>query len=76
MNAVGRVIIEKSGDLMGNRLDNTGMYVTRAGQALLTASADGVEAADVKVTNYLLVGRNSRLEDYQGNRTACFYVGG
>ena len=68
--------IEKFGDLMGNRLDNTGMYVTRAGQALLTASADGVEATDVKVNNYLIMGKNARFEDYQINRTACFYVGG
>ena len=68
--------IEKSGDLMGNRLDNTGMYVTRAGQALLTANADGVAAADVQVKNYLVVGQSARLEDYPQNRTACFYIGG
>lgn len=68
--------IAKAGELIGNRLDNTGMYVTRGGDALLTANADGVEAADIRVENYLVIGRNARLEDYETGRTACFYIGG
>ena len=68
--------IAKTGEQMENRLDNTGMYVTRSGQALLTANSDGVTATDVRINNYLIVGKNSRFEDYTGNRTACFYVGG
>lgn len=68
--------IAKSGQQMENRLDNTGMYVTRSGQALLTANSDGVTAADVKVENYLILGKNARFEDYTGGRTACFYIGG
>lgn len=68
--------IEKEGELMGNRLDNRGMYVTRAGQTLLTANADGVAAADIQVKNYLVIGQNARLEDYDSGRTACFYIGG
>lgn len=66
--------IARQGQQMENLLDNTGMYVTRGGQAILQANSDGVSAADVTVRNYLLVG-NCRLESYENNRTACFFVG-
>lgn len=67
--------IAHTGQQIENLLDNTGMYVTRGGQTILQANNDGVTAADVAVRNYLIVG-NSRLEGYEGNRTACFYIGG
>lgn len=67
--------IAREGEQMKNRLDNTGMYVTRGGDVVLQANNDGVEAVDIKVRNYLTVG-NSRFEAYEGNRTACFHVGG
>ena len=68
--------ISKSGEEMENKLDHTGMYVRRSGQLILQANNRGVEAADVTVRNYLTVGQFARLEDYQTNRTACFYIGG
>ena len=68
--------IERSGANMANKLDNTGMYVTRGGQAILTANDEGVQAVDVQVHNYLIVGEHARLEDYENSRTACFYIGG
>ena len=68
--------ISKSGEEMENKLDHTGMYVRRSGQLILQANNRGVEAADVTVRNYLTVGKFARLEDYQTNRTACFYIGG
>lgn len=67
--------IARTGQQMENRLDNTGMYVERSGQTVLRANSDGVKAVDVTVDNYLVVGK-SRLEAYEGNRTACFYMGG
>ena len=67
--------IARQGEQMENRLDNTGMYVTRGGQTVLQANDDGVEAVDIKVRNYLVVGR-SRLETYENDRTACFYISG
>lgn len=70
--------IQKSGEEMENRLDNTGMYVTRAGEAILRANNQGVLATDVTVRNYLVVGSHARLEDYNNGtdaqRTACFFV--
>ena len=72
--------IRKSGEEMQNLLDNTGMYVRRGQDTILQANHQGVVATDVKVNNFLILGDNSRLEDYSDgtdeHRTACFYVGG
>ena len=67
--------ISRSDSDMKNLLDHTGMYVRRNGETVLQANNQGVEARDVTVDNYLIVGSNARFEDYGGNRTACFYVG-
>lgn len=67
--------IAKSGEQMENRLDNTGMYVTRAEETILQANDAGVVATDVKVRNYLIVGTHARFEDYPEQRTACFWLG-
>ena len=68
--------IARTGSQMENLLDNTGMYVTRSGEVILQANADGVTATDVRVRNYLCVGENARFEDYESGRTACFWIGG
>lgn len=72
------LLISKDGQTMENLLDNTGMYVRRAGQTILQANDAGVKAVDVQVKNYLILGSHSRLEDYattqDPNRTACFYI--
>ena len=67
--------ISRSDSDMENLLDHTGMYVGRNGETVLQANNQGVEAADVTVRNYLIVGENARFEDYNGDRTACFYLG-
>lgn len=70
--------IKKSGEEMENRLDNTGMYVTRSGETILQANNTGVVATDVQVRNYLIIGSHARFEDYNdgsdSKRTACFYI--
>lgn len=70
--------IAKAGQEMENLLDNTGMYVRRSGQMILQANSQGVEAADVTVRNYLVMGDHARFEDYSDGldtrRTACFYL--
>lgn len=71
--------ITKSGQAMSNKLDNTGMYVKRSGEEILTANKDGVYALNLHAKKYLLVGEGegrSRFEDYGINRTGCFWVGG
>ena len=70
--------ISKSGYEIVNLLDNTGMYVTRSGEPMLQANADGVIATDVTVRNYLIVGTHARFEDYSDGtdsaRTGCFWI--
>ena len=67
--------ISRSDSDMENLLDHSGMCVRRNGQVVLQADNRGVEAVDVTVRNYLIIGENSRFEDYEMGRTACFYRG-
>lgn len=68
--------IQKAGEEMENKLDNTGMYVVRSGEPMLTANNEGVLATDVTIRNFLNMGENSRFEDYSDGtdsaRTGCF----
>lgn len=66
--------ISRSDSQMANTLDHTGMYVKRYSQVILQANHQGVEATDVTVRNYLVVGGHARLEDYGSGRTACYYI--
>ena len=71
--------ISKAGEAMTNKLDNTGMYVTKSGDYVLVANKDGVEAKDLHASTYLIIGKEkgrSRFEDYGTDRTACFWIGG
>lgn len=72
--------IHKEGEEINNTLDNTGMYVKRNDESILTANKDGVDAINLTSRQYLIVGSNSRFENYDNgtdaNRTACFYIGG
>lgn len=71
--------ISKAGEQMHNQLTNLGMYVRRDQDVILKADAAGVEATDVQVNNFLLLGKHARFEDYSdgtdSRRTACFFVG-
>lgn len=71
--------ISKSGEEMRNKLDNTGMYVTKDGNEILTANNRGVNATNLHAKTYLIIGAGngrSRFEDYGTDRTACFWIGG
>jgi len=65
--------IRKEGQEIENLLDNTGMYVKRDEEVILQANNQGVEAVDVTVRNYLVVGGHARFEDY-GSGTGCFWL--
>lgn len=68
--------IHKDGEDMHNTLDNTGMYVRNNGDDVLVANDKGVTATDLTAKGYLIIGDHARFEQYSGNRTACFYIGG
>ena len=70
--------ITKSGEEMESRIDYSGLHVERNDVAILEATAAGVEAENVKVRTYLIVGQHARFEDYanerDASRTACYYI--
>lgn len=67
--------IAQSGSQMESLLDEDGLKVYRDNDEVLKANNVGVEAINVKVRTYLIVGDNSRFETYDGNRTGCFWIG-
>ena len=72
--------IQKQGEEIKNKIDHTGLYVKRDEENVLTANNEGVNALNITVRKYLIVGKNSRFEDFvdeDGNEgTACFWIGG
>lgn len=66
--------ISKSDSEMSTMITEDGMTVSRNGDAVLVANNEGVIAEDLHATTYLIIGTNSRFEDY-GNRTGCFWIG-
>ena len=57
-------------------ITENGMTVSDGGNAVLVANDEGVQAIDLVARTFLVIGRNSRFEDYENNRTACFWIGG
>lgn len=69
--------ISKSGSPTNTQITENGMTVnnTESGKAVLTANKEGVDAANLKATTYLIIGGRSRFENYGTNRTGCFWIG-
>jgi hypothetical protein len=68
--------VSKSGSEMETTITEDGMTVYRSGKEVLTANNTGVDATNLRATTYLVIGKNSRFEDYGSNRTGCFWIGG
>ena len=68
--------VSKEGSEMSTQITDNGMTVSRDNTEMLTANHEGVKATNLHATTYLIIGGNSRLEDYEGSRTACFWIGG
>lgn len=67
--------VSKSGSEMTTTITEDGMTVYRDEEAVLIADNEGVKAEDLHATTYLIVGKNSRFEDFGDNRTGCFWIG-
>ena len=68
--------IDKTGSQMKTTITDDGMTVYRDDEAVLTANNVGVDATNLRATTYLIIGLNSRFEDYDGgSRTGCFWIG-
>lgn len=68
--------ISKENSEMETTITEDGMRIFKDGDEVLTADNTGVNAKNLHATTYLIIGTNSRFEDYDGNRTGCFWVGG
>ena len=68
--------IKRDGSEMKTQITDNGMRVYRNDVVMLSASSQGVDAENLHATTYLIVGKNSRFEDYNVNRTGCFWIGG
>lgn len=69
--------VEKTGSEMKTLISEDGMTIYRDNTEVLAADNTGVYAANLRATTYLVIGENSRFEDYDNNkRTGCFWIGG
>jgi hypothetical protein len=69
--------VSKSDSKISTTITEDGMSVYNSNDEVLTANNEGVKAIDLHATTFLIIGTNSRLEDYDnGRRTACFWIGG
>jgi hypothetical protein len=68
--------VSKTGSEMETTITEDGMTVYRDEEAVLTANNIGVNATNLHATTYLIVGVNSRFEDFGDDRTGCFWIGG
>ena len=75
-NQEGLTIKKSDVDITTN-ISEDGMRVSKGGEVVLTADNSGVQARNLHATTYLIIGENSRFEDYNnGSRTGCFWIGG
>ena len=69
--------VSKTGSEMNTTITEDGMIVSRETTPMLVANNEGVEAINLKASTYLIIGLNSRFEDYDNKtRTGCFWIGG
>lgn len=68
--------ISKTGSEINTTITEDGMTVRRENNEVLVADNLGVRAEDLHATTFLIIGVNSRFEDYAGgSRTGCFWIG-
>lgn len=66
--------VSKSNSEISTTITEDGMTVYKGEAAVLVANNTGVDATNLHATTYLIIGTNSRFEDYGDNRTGCFYI--
>lgn len=67
--------VSKSNSEMTTTITEDGMTVSKNNSVMLSANNTGVDAVNLRANTYLIIGLNSRLENYNdGNRTGCFWI--
>lgn len=68
--------VSKTGSEMTTQITEDGMTVYKNNQEMLVADNHGVIARNLTAETYLIIGLNSRFEDYDNDtRTGCFWIG-
>ena len=68
--------IAKDGSELTTTMSHDGLVINRDEMEVLRVDNKGVNAANLHATTYLIIGLNSRFEDYDNNaRTGCFWIG-
>lgn len=70
--------ISKTDSEMSTKITDDGMTVSKNDTVMLTANNTGVKARNLHAETYLIIGKNSRFEDWERDgeaRTACFWIG-
>lgn len=71
--------VEKSGSDLKTRITEDGMKIYNGEKKVLDVNNTGVDARNLHATTWLIVGENSRFEDYTNEsgrkRTGCFWIG-
>ena len=68
--------VAKSNSEIKTTITEDGMRVEKENDIVLTANNEGVKAIDLHAETFLIIGTNSRFENYGGSRTGCFWIGG
>lgn len=68
--------VTKSGSELSTVISDDGMTVSKNSTVMLKANNQGVEAVNLNASTYLIIGGRSRFENYESDRTACFWIGG
>jgi hypothetical protein len=67
--------ISKENNEIATSITEDGMAVYKGNEEVLRADNLGVKAEDLHATTFLIIGDNSRIEDYGSSRTGCFWIG-
>ena len=67
--------VSKSDSEISTNIDEDGMSIYKNNEEVLTADNTGVTQINATIKQYLIVGLNSRFEDYGSDRTGCFWIG-
>lgn len=67
--------IEKSDSELSTQITEDGMQISNNGHEVLKVNNQGIKAEDLHAVTYLIIGNNTRIEDYNG-KTGCFWIGG
>ena len=69
--------VTKEGADTSTHISENGMCIKDSDKKdVLKVDSSGVDAKNLHANTYLIIGNNSRLEDYGENRTGVFWIGG